>query len=138
MTQLTIARCRRHSWLTVEGLTWCARCGAEETPKVKRGRTVREYGNRAELAVARTYGGAKIGHHGRPRRRRGPRLGSTQVRTRRAAVPAEWSKAFAAMSVRPDKLPRLLLRFVRPGNAGPEDYLVIRARDWLDWFGRDE
>jgi hypothetical protein len=53
--------------------------------------------------------------------------------------PVEWTKAFAAMETRHDsRTNRLVLRYL-PGVGIPaDDYIVVRGRDWLDKFGRDE
>ncbi len=119
-------RCRRHQWnvyLIREGVAYdppivaCEYCGKPKDEALsRRGKQSRNYGNRAELDVARRYGGEKIGH---------------------AGGPVEWTTAFAKMAASTDRLPRLLLRFVRPGNA-PEDYFVVPAKAWLDWHGKDE
>ncbi len=144
-------RCRRHVWsyLTsstsiagvtdgdLEGLTRCSRCGRPKDEVLsRRGKQSRNYGNRAELDVARRYGGEKIGHAGGPVDVRGKEW-NVQVKTHRRNPPTEWTVAFAKMAASTDRLPRLLLRFVRPGNA-PEDYFVVPAKAWLDWHGKDE
>jgi hypothetical protein len=116
---------------------WMCRCTKVVTPEaVRRGKTVRSYGNRAELKASRLYGGEKIGHAGGPVDIRGADF-DTQVRTKRRNPPAEWVKAINAMRDG-TRVPRILLRFVRPGNTGPDDWFVFRASDFLDWFGRDE
>ena len=114
-------------------------CGKEEDPALtRRGRQVRNYGNRAELAVARQYGGRKVGHAQGPTDVVGVTT-KTQVKTRRGEAPAMWRREFAKLDIERDgRLPRLLLRFVRPGPLGPDDYFVIRGRDLLEWYGRDE
>ncbi len=142
-------RCRRHVW-TPTNLGWngvvggltdfterCRICGKPKDEALsRRGKQSRNYGNRAELDVARRYGGEKIGHAGGPVDVRGKDW-NVQVKTHRRNPPLEWTTAFAKMAASTDRLPRLLLRFVRPGNA-PEDYFVVPAKAWLDWHGKDE
>jgi len=136
----TPRKCRRHQWLLANYPStetyFCERCGVvRDITRARRGRTARDYGNRAELRVARTYGGTKVGHHGGPVDVRGREF-NTQVKTHRRLPPAEWRKAFAALEASTDRLPRLLLRFVHDG--GPTDYIVVPGKAWLDWFGRDD
>src|SRR6185436_7147795 len=68
-------RRHRHVWerLTVAfepenvGRLACVRCGhLRDEAKARRGKQSRNYGNRAELAVSRKYGGEKIGAAGGP------------------------------------------------------------------------
>jgi hypothetical protein len=138
---VTARKCRRHQWVEQAAAmgepveSYCRRCGQPRDPiRSKRGRQSRNYGNRAELDVARRYGGGKVGHHGGPVDVRGTDF-DTQVRTRRQKPPAEWKKAIGAMEAG-GRCPRLLIRFVQP--TGPEDYFIFRAADFLAWFGRDE
>jgi hypothetical protein len=137
-------KCRRHQWAIVGTASpvvacdsiQCIRCGVTKDPVLsRRGKTSRDYGNRAELKVARTYGGTKVGHHGGPVDVRGKDW-HTQVKTHRRLPPAEWRAVFAALEASTDRLPRLLLRFVHDG--GPTDYIVVPGKAWLDWFGKDE
>jgi hypothetical protein len=148
-------KCRRHRWTRISlpaemgtfgqplnfqpsGKEVCFNCGRERDEALaRRGKQSRNYGNRAELKVARAYGGEKIGHAGGPVDVRGAQF-NVQVKTHRRPPPAEWRKAFAAMSASRERIPRLLLRFVMPGGVPPDDYFVIRGSDWLAWFGKDE
>ena len=143
-------RKHRHVWVNVGPLvpvdadtvkwtrTECERCGVvRDETRARRGKQSRNYGNRAELAVARTYGGQKIGHAGGPVDVRGADW-NTQVKTHRRTPPREWTKAFAAMSANRERMPRLLLRFVMGPGVPPEDYFVVRGADWLAWHGKDE
>jgi hypothetical protein len=117
---------------------YCVRCGTvRDEVKARRGKTSRNYGNRAELKVAKTYGGEKIGHAGGPVDVRGKDW-NTQVKTHRRLPPAEWRKAFGAMEASGERLPRLLLRFVLGPGLPPDDYIVVPGKAWLDWFGKDE
>jgi hypothetical protein len=136
-------KCTRHRWVptlatgTVRIVGHhCEHCGAiRDEERARRGRTSRDYGTRAELKIARTYGGAKIGQAGGPVDVRGAEW-HTQVKTHRRLPPREWRDAFAGMAASTDRLPRLILRFVFPG--GPEDYVVVPGKAWLDWYGKDE
>jgi hypothetical protein len=136
-------RPHRHRWIStgmppVPPLVVCADCGKGDDGSAKRGKQSRNYGNRAELAVAKQYGGRKVGHAQGPTDIMGTTT-KTQLKTTRRAPPLMWLREFAKLdSERDGRLPRLLLRFVRPGNLGPDDYFVVRGRDWLEWFGRDE
>lgn len=143
----TPRKCRRHQWEPTDRQTYtpegaprtlwaCARCGSpKDETRSRRGKASRDYGNRAELKVARLYGGTKVGHHGGPVDVRGREF-NTQVKTHRRLPPAEWRSVFAALEASTDRLPRLLLRFVHDG--GPTDYVVVPGKAWLDWFGRDD
>lgn len=129
---------RRTRFTDARGARICGRCLVELDPvRVKRGKNSRSYGNRAELTVARAYGGTKIGHAGGPVDVRGKDF-QTQVKTHRRLPPIEWTKALAAMDAARERCPRLLLRFVGPPGVRPQDFFVFRAGDFLDWFGRDE
>lgn len=140
-------RKHRHVWFrfqaaseTGPGEEWtgCLRCPAiRDETKARRGKQSRNYGNRAELAVARTYGGTKIGHAGGPVDVRGTDW-NTQVKTHRRKPPREWTSAFQAMSANRERMPRLLLRFVLGPGIAPDDYFVVRGSDWLLWHGKDE
>ena len=135
--------CRRHSWFAVfsdpaEPHHTCRKCGAyRDDAASRRGRTNRSRGNHHELAVSRLYGGEKTGPLGGPEDIRGAEWRS-QVKTHQRLAPAEWAKAFAGMDTQHDaRTPRLVLRYLRAGVAA-DDYIVVRGRDWLERFGRDE
>lgn len=116
----------------------CRRCYAyRDDARSRRGRQSRSYGNRAELDVARTYGGTKVGHAGGPVDVRGKDF-NTQVKTHRRPPPAEWTTVFAKLAASTDRLPRLLVRYVQTGGRPPVDYYVIPAKAWLDWYGKDD
>ena len=104
---------------------------------VKRGRNNRKRGNAAELAIARKYGGEKVGPLGLPEDIRGAEW-STQVKTHQRLPPLEWRKAFAAMGMPAgNRTPRLSLRVLQPGVPA-DDYVVVPGSVWLDRFGVDE
>lgn len=143
-------RRHRHRWVHVGPLvpvdaetsrwtrTECEFCGVvRDEVKARRGKQSRNYGNRAELAVARKYGGVKVGHAGGPVDVRGAEF-NVQVKTHRRLPPAEWRKAFGGMNANLERIPRLLLRFLPGPGLPPDDYFVIRGDDWLRWYGRDE
>lgn len=139
-------RRHRHVWVPmgravagdlVEVWEECDICHrAKDVARSRRGKQSRNYGNRAELDVARRYGGTKVGHAGGPVDVRG-RDFATQVKTHRRRPPAEWTTAFAKLEATTDRIPRLLLRFVQVGQP-PIDYVVLPAKAWLDWFGKDD
>ena len=143
-------RKHRHRWVAMSFERWqelgietsdgayeCAYCHKPiDVQLSRRGRTSRSYGNRAELAASRKYGGEKIGAAGGPVDIRGKDF-NTQVKTHRRLPPLEWTKASQAMSASRERIPRLLLRFVGTG-VPPRDYFVFEADDFLAWFGRDE
>jgi hypothetical protein len=115
-------------------------CGSILDPENQsRGRRARSRGNGHELKAARTYGGEKTGPLGKIEDIRGQEF-STQVKTRQGTAPAQWRNIFAAFDAVDlhGRTPRILLRFL-PGPGIPsDDYMVIRGRDWLDRWGRDE
>lgn len=117
-----------------EGGYDCTPCGAYVSPEQQRtGRTVRQYGIRAELKVARKYGGQKT-NDGGPVDIVGKDF-ATQVKTRRVRPPLMWVRALAIMEDS-GLCPRILMRYAHPG--GPSDYFIFRADDFLAWFGKDE
>jgi hypothetical protein len=138
--------CRRHQWATTlvdygdgsdHNTTKCIRCGrVQDMTLVRRGRTSRNYGNRAELKAANKYGGTKIGAAGGPVDIRGKDF-STQLKTHRRLPPKEWTTVFAKMA-QEQRCPRLLMRFVMGSGVPPKDYFVFEAEAFLEWFGRDE
>lgn len=140
-------KCRRHEWVTVKeqvahltiAETSCTRCGhRRDAARSKAGRNNRARGNRAELAVARRYGGEKVGPLGGPEDVRG-RMFRVQVKTHQAEPPARWKGIFAALDTQHDgRTPVLLLRYL-PGQGIPaEDFFIVRGADWLALHGRDE
>lgn len=121
-----------------DGDSQCLRCQKViPAANSRKGRTVRRYGTGAELKAARKYGGQKIGHANGPVDIRGKDW-STQMKTHRRLPPAEWTKAFQAMSASTDRMPRLLLRFLPGPGLPPKDYYVIEAQTVLDYYGKDE
>lgn len=141
-----IRKCRKHpAWRNQgtmpDGVTpfdVCVRCGhVKNNTLVRRGRTSRNYGTRAELTASRKYGGMKVGAAGGPVDIRGKDW-NVQMKTHRRLPPTEWRKAFQAMSASGERMPRLLLRFVMGSGVPPVDYMVIPGDVWLDWFGKDE
>lgn len=123
----------------VLGVTTCA-CGKEIDAEAQlRGRRARRRGNGHELKAARHYGGEKVGPLGRAEDIRGAEW-ATQLKTKQGVAPSMWRDAFAKMDAYPvpGLTPRLLIRFL-PGPGIPvDDYFIVRGRDWLDRFGKDE
>jgi hypothetical protein len=138
-------RRHRHRWVLwtedvfgMLGRYSCERCGIRRDEAAsRRGRQSRNYGNRAELDVARRYGGRKVGHAQGPSDVQGVTR-KIQVKTSRRGVPPMWRREFAKLESEADgRLAVLVLRFVRAGNLGPEDYFVVKADDFIAWYGRD-
>jgi len=123
-----------------DGWGMACHCGltrADFEARQKRGRNNRKRGGGAELDVARTYGGEKVGPLGLPEDIRG-KLWRTQVKVSQREAPPMWRAEFAKLAGQRDgRTPRLILRFARQGVKA-EDYIVVRGSDWLEWFGRDE
>lgn len=119
-------------------LSYCVICKLSRydyEARQRRGRNNRSRGNRSELDIARTYGGEKVGPLGLPEDIRGKQW-ATQVKVSQRTPPPMWLREFAKLSTG-SRTPRLILRFSRQG-VKPEDFIVIRGSDWLDWFGKDE
>jgi len=136
--------CKRHTWTDVSDDRdsehyVCLRCGKDRDDVTsRRNRNNRSRGNRAELAVARKYGGEKTGPLGQPEDIRGAEW-RTQVKTHQGLPPARWRKVFAALDTQHDgRLPRLIERYLPGQGIAADDYIVVRGSDWLAWFGRDE
>ena len=147
-------KCRRHEWIQVLTATWragppeisdssteilCKRCGrVRDDSSSRRGRNNRKRGNSHELAIARRYGGDKVGPLGLPEDIRGARWIS-QVKTHQGTPPARWTAIFSAMDAsKGQRVPRLILRYLRGPGQKPLDFIVVRGDDWLEEFGRDE
>lgn len=112
----------------------CTRCDHFVSREaIRRGKTARLYGISAELRAARKYGGRKT-NDGGPVDITGKDW-DVQMRTRRTAPPAEWTKAFAIMPGK--KLRRLLISYVQGPGKPPIDYYVVPAEDFLTWYGKD-
>ena len=131
-------RPHRHRWEMIDGAhpicTLCAK--VDYTGASRRGRNNRKRGGRAELDIARTYGGEKVGPLGLPEDIRGKQW-ATQVKVSQRAAPSTWQREFAKLDTTSGRTPRLILRFTKQGVKA-QDFVVIRGEDWLAWFGRDE
>jgi hypothetical protein len=129
---------RPHRYDLNDGAGWRCACGKlQDDAAVKRGRNNRARGGRAELDIARTYGGEKVGPLGLPEDIRG-KSWRTQVKVSQRGVPPAWLREFTKMDTHRDgRTPRLILRFTRQGVRA-QDFVVIRGEDWLAWFGKDE
>lgn len=122
-----------------DGGVGCGKCGREIDPEaISRGRRSRARGNGHELKAARLYGGEKTGPLGGPEDIRGAEY-RTQVKTMQRSAPIQWRTVFAKLDTQTDaRTPRLLLRFLAGPGIPADDYFVVRGRDWLDRFDRDE
>lgn len=129
----------RHAWIIdPAGTAVCFNCGkVQDVAATRRGRNNRARGGRAELAVSRMYGGEKVGPLGLGEDIRG-KTWATQVKVSQRTPPPMWLREFAKLANRSDgRTPRLILRFTRQGIKA-EDFVVIRGKDFLDWYGKDE
>jgi hypothetical protein len=138
------AKRHEHRWDPLSAREDCIGCGLllhDYQTRQRRNRNNRKRGGRTELAVARTYGGEKVGPLGLPEDVRG-KSWRTQVKVSQRSVPPMWQREFDKMATQRDgRTPRLILRFTRSGGLAQgrtQDFIVIRGSDWLDWFGRDE
>lgn len=126
----------RHRWMLTDVGNVCRDCGREQDAvATRRGRNNRKRGGRAELDIARTYGGEKVGPLGLPEDIRGTNW-STQVKVSQRPPPVMWVRELAKLEGG-QRTPRLILRFTKAG-VGHQDYVVVRGEDWLAWFGKDE
>jgi hypothetical protein len=134
----------RHAYPTLIGAGGITRgpcaCGQPFDPgAARRGRNNRARGGRAELDIARTYGGEKVGPLGLPEDIRG-KSWATQVKVSQRTPPPMWLREFGKLAGG-SRTPRLILRFSRQGGLPhdrTQDFVVVRGEDWLSWFGRDE
>jgi hypothetical protein len=136
-------KCRRHEWASLlppfdSALVVCARCGApRDLARARRGKSSRRLGADQERRAERVYGFAKRGEMGDIVDLQGVTKKVQQKSTRREP-PARWVGIFAALdAINDGRTPAILLSYVRQGRP-TEDYFVIRGKDWLDLFGRDE
>ena len=129
-------RPHRHRWNVGHQVTLCVTCGVEQGPSTRRGRNNRKRGGAAELDIARTYGGEKVGPLGLPEDIRG-KTWATQVKVSQRAAPPAWLREFTKLDTTSGRTPRLILRFSRQGVKA-QDFVVIRGEDWLAYFGKDE
>jgi hypothetical protein len=137
-------RPHRHAWIQwTDGLggtgKGCSVCGKKQDESSRRGRNNRKRGGKAELDIARTYGGEKVGPLGLPEDIRG-KVFATQVKVSQRAAPPMWLREFAKLEAGA-RTPRLILRFTRQGGLATDrtqDFVVMRGSDFLDFFGRDE
>lgn len=113
----------------------CDHCGRPRDEDVaRRNRGNRKRGDRHELAVARTYGGRKIGKLGGPVDVEGT-WAKAQVKSHAGAVPSRLALPFAKLdSVADRRIPLLIERWTRQG-AEPVDFVVLRGSDFRDLLG---
>lgn len=144
--QVTVAKPRkcphprdRRDWTEGEPAPHCGVCGHRFDPAVlKRNRNNRKRGVRYESIIARRYGGEPVGALNLPEDIRGIEY-RTQVKTHQGSAPAMWRKAFAALEAGRDaRTPRLVVCYLAGPGVPADEYVVVRGRDWLERFGRDE
>ena len=115
----------------------CGRCGTDIDPaRARRGKSARRLGGDQERRIERVYGPTKIGERGDPVDHLG-RLFKWQSKASRRSVPSLLSAIRRMDGLYGDRLPVLVLSFVRAG-VPVEDFVVMRGRDFLDLHGRDE
>jgi hypothetical protein len=132
-------RPHRHAWHPIASGYQCLVCQKIQNESSRRGRNNRKRGGKAELDIARTYGGEKVGPLGLPEDIRG-KVFATQVKVSQRAAPPMWLREFAKLEAGA-RTPRLILRFTRQGGLATDrtqDFVVMRGSDFLDFFGRDE
>lgn len=137
-------RCKRHNWgqNVLPGdpldLIRCRRCHhVQDAARVRAGRSARRLGGDQERRIERVYGPMKVGERGDAVDHIGT-ICKWQSKATRTAPPGWISGPIARMDgLYGDRLPVLILSFVRPG-VPVEDYVLMRGSDWLALHGRDE
>jgi hypothetical protein len=135
-------RCRRHVWDRGDGFTHlesetvCARCDAVRDPALaRRGRNNRSRGNRAELDVARSINGRKVGPLGHPWDVEMP--GYARLQVKKLATPPSL-RTIAAELTRIGsgaEMPGFI--WIEPGRGG-ERLIVFRLSDFAERHGVPE
>jgi hypothetical protein len=142
---LSGAKPRKHSHVYVktitEGVTsHICGCGTVRNEEMaRRGRLNRVRGADAERRAERRYGWAKIGELGSITDLRGTKM-KVQSKASRTKPPVTWAAIFAELEkVSDGRIPAILFSFtdVKPGQPS-EDFIVVRGRDWLELFGKDQ
>src|SRR5574343_138755 len=133
-------RCTPHRYVRalVDGVPVarvCERCGRQrDETAARRNRGNRQRGDRHELAIARRYGGRKIGGLGGPVDVEGTWC-KAQIKSHAGAVPARLADPFAKLATVADgRVPVLIERWTRQG-AEPVDFVVLRGADFRDLLG---
>ena len=113
----------------------CDHCGRPRDETVaRRNRGNRKRGDRHELAVARTYGGRKIGKLGGPVDIEGS-WAKVQVKSHAGAVPSRLALPFGKLAtVRDGRVSVLIERWTRQG-CEPIDYVTLTGADFRDLLG---
>ncbi len=137
---MTVVSCNPHHYTraTVDGTDVghvCSRCGRQrDETAARRNRGNRRRGDRHELAIARRYGGRKIGKLGGPVDIEGT-WAAAQVKSHTGDVPARLADPFAKLATVADgRVPVLIERWTRQG-AEPIDFVVLRGADFRDLLG---
>lgn len=113
------------------------RCGTDyDEAASKRGRSSARFGKDQERRAERRYGWEKIGERGEGTDLRGS-FAEVQMKSTRRQPPVAWARAFAKLdATKEDRVPLLLLSFVRQGVPAT-DYVVVRGEDWIALHGID-
>lgn len=116
----------------------CKLCSVlRDETKARRGKSSRRLGHDGERRSEKRYGWTKVGEFGGVTDLQGT-LAIVQQKTSRRAAPPKWQAIFRSLEARAGgRIPLILLSFVRQG-VDPDDFIVIRGRDWLNLHGRDE
>jgi hypothetical protein len=136
-------RCRKHDWVSVTVIgqvepigAHCTRCGALRDPvRERRGRNNRTRGNRAELDVARSINGRKVGPLGHPWDVEMP--GYARLQVKKLATPPSL-RTIAAELTRIGsgaEMPGFI--WIEPGRGG-ERLIVLRLSDFAERHGVPE
>jgi hypothetical protein len=128
-------KCRRHDWMRVVGsdVHQCARCNLVRDDAVsRRSRNNRKRGGAAELDVARSVGGRKVGPLGQPWDVEMPGYARLQVRK---YLQPQGLRAIALELARigsGDEMPGYV--WIEPGRGG-ERLIVFRLADFAERHG---
>jgi hypothetical protein len=131
-------KCRRHEWIrradvTPEWYDQCGRCGKrKDDAAARRGRNNRSRGNRAELDVARSINGRKVGPLGHPWDVEMP--GYARLQVKKLATPPSL-RTIAAELTRIGsgaEMPGFI--WIEPGRGG-ERLITFRLSDFAERHG---
>lgn len=130
-------KCGRHRWTKALDPEACERCGqVRDLVAARRSRNNRHRGGRHELAVARAYGGTKVGPLGGPADVVGT-LFAIQVKTHQGPPPARLLRLMAAMETGAGgRVPVVLDRYLVAGKPAV-DLVTVRGGDWIALHGKD-
>lgn len=124
---------RRYRRELEDGITACLRCGADISAEASRkGRNARKRGGAAELAVARTVGGRKMGPLGLPWDVEIP--GYARLQVRKYATPESLRKIAAELARIGSGAEMPGYVWIEPGRGG-ERLIVFRLSDYSERHG---